>query len=136
MAVITAAEARAQSELAYIRGTYYIALTNSSTGYNSSTTYATIQADEVTAGNGGYQRLSFTYVSDDLEAYTVGQPFSLKVANFVHDGSSTNMVFNHVVLLREVSSVYSVVAFQDLGQTFTLESGNYIRIDIDLTHGI
>ena len=136
MAVLSAAEASEQAASVYVRGTYYIALTNSSTRYTSKTTYSTVQADEVTTGTGGYARLSYTYTNADLLPFSSGKPLSKKVATFVHDGSSSNIVFNHVVLLREVSGTYSVVGFQTLSGTFTLSAGNQVKINLNLTHGV
>jgi len=87
MAIISATELNQQASLSYVRGTYYVALLYSTTDYDSDTNYADIVADEITAGTGGYARLSYTYTSADLLAYSNGQPLSQKIANFVHDGS-------------------------------------------------
>jgi hypothetical protein len=135
MAVLTSAEVNEQAELSYLRGTYYVALTYTTTDYTSSVSYATIQSDEVTAGTGGYARLSYTYSSSDLLAYSNGQPIAQKVANFVHDGSAGDIVFNHVVLLREVSSTYTVVGFQKLADFVTITNGNFAKINISILHG-
>ena len=135
MAVLSAAELQAQAELSYVRGTYYVALTNSNTAYTETTTYATIQADEVSTSNGGYSRLSYTYSASDVLAYSKGQPLSKKVATFIHDGTSGDISFNYVVLLREVSGTYSVVGFQKLSELATITSGNQARIDISVLHG-
>lgn len=135
MAVLSAAELQAQAELSYVRGTYYVALTNSNTSYTEATTYATVQADEVATTNGGYSRLSYTYTASDVLAYSKGQPLSKKVATFVHDGTSGDISFNYVVLLREVSGTYSVVGFQKLSELATVTSGNQAKIDISVLHG-
>lgn len=136
MAVLTSAEVNEQADLSYVRGTYYVALTYTTSNYNSSLSYSTVQADEVTAGSGGYARLSYTYSAADLLAYSNGQPIAQKIANFVHDGSSGNITFNHVVLLREVSSTYSVVGFQKLADTVTITNGNFAKINISILHGV
>jgi|TARA_R100000030_G_scaffold31967_1_gene23528 hypothetical protein len=135
MAVLSAAELQAQAELSYVRGTYYVALTNSNTAYTETTTYATIQADEVSTSNGGYSRLSYTYSASDVLAYSKGQPLSKKVATFIHDGTSGDISFNYVVLLREVSGTYSVVGFQKLSELATITTGNQAKIDISVLHG-
>ena len=72
MAVLTSAEVNEQADLSYVRGTYYVALTYTTSNYNSSLSYSTVQADEVTAGSGGYARLSYTYSAADLLAYSNG----------------------------------------------------------------
>lgn len=136
MAVLTAAEVNEQADLSYVRGTYYIALTNSATVYDSTLSYSTVQADEVTAGTGGYARLSYTYSASDLLAYSNGQPVAQKVANFVHNGSTDDIVFNNIVLLREVSGTYSVVGFQELGETVIITNGNIAKININILHGV
>ena len=135
MAVLSAAELQAQAELSYVRGTYYVALTNSNTAYTETTTYATLQADEVSTSNGGYSRLSYTYSASDVLAYSKGQPLSKKVATFIHDGTSGDISFNYVVLLREVSGTYSVVGFQKLSELATITTGNQAKIDISVLHG-
>lgn len=135
MAVLSAAELDAQAELSYVRGTYYVALTNASTDYTASTTYSTIQSDEVPGTDGGYSRVSFTYTSSDLLAYSNGQPLSKKVATFVHDGTTGDITFNYVVLLREVSGTYSIVGFQKLSDLAIITSGNQAKIDISILHG-
>jgi hypothetical protein len=135
MAIFSSEELNEQAELAYLRGTYYIALIDNSSGYDETVTYSDIVADEVTAGTGGYARLSYTYSSGDLESYSNGQPLSRKTANFVHDGSSGDIVFNHVAILREVSGSYTVVAIEPVGSTTTLSEGNTAVINIDFLHG-
>jgi hypothetical protein len=135
MAVLSAAELNAQAELSYVRGTYYVALTNSSTDYTEATTYATVQSDEVSSSNGGYTRVSYTYTASDILAYSNGQPLSKKIATFVHDGSTGDIAFNYVVLLREVSGTYSIVGFQKLSDLAIITSGNQAKIDISILHG-
>lgn len=136
MAVLSAAELDAQAELSYVRGTYYVALTNASTDYTASTTYATIQSDEVSTTDGGYTRVSYTYTSSDVLAYSNGQPLSKKIATFVHDGSTGTIDFNYVVLLREVSGTYEIVGFQKLAESAVITAGNHAKINISVLHGI
>ena len=135
MAILSAEELNEQAELSYIRGTYYVALVYNLSGYNSSVTYSNIVSDEVTAGDGGYARLSFTYSSGDLLAYSSGQPLSQKVASFVHDNSSTDIIFTHVAILREVSGSYTVVGIESVGEVAILNSGKTARININILHG-
>jgi hypothetical protein len=136
MAVLTSAEVNEQAELSYVRGTYSVALTlQTSTDYTSGVSLATIEADEVTVGDGGYARLTYTYDAADLLAYSNGQPLAQKQANFVHDGSSTNIEFNYVVLLRTVGADTTVVGFQKLAEVVNLTNGNFARFDINILHG-
>lgn len=135
MAVISAAELEDQAELSYVRGTYYVALTNATVDYTEATSYSTIQSDEVSTSNGGYTRVSYTYTASDVLAYSNGQPLSEKVATFVHDGSTGTIDFNYVVLLREVSSTYEIVGFQKLSQLAVITAGNQAKININLLHG-
>lgn len=135
MAVLTSAELIDQAESAFIQGTYKIALTYNLTAYTSAVTLTTVETDEVTTGDGGYARLSYTYTAADLETFSNGQPFAEKIAQFVHDGSSTNIVFNHIVLLRDVSGTVSVVGFQVLDEVITLQNGNTAKIKINLLSG-
>ncbi len=136
MAVLTSAEVNEQVNLSYIRGTYKVALTFTTTDYTSTVSLATIAADEVTVGNGGYARLSYTYSAADLLAYSNGQPLAQKVATFVHDGSSTDMTFNYAVLLRDVSGTVTVVGFQKLAETIVLSNGNFATININILQGV
>lgn len=136
MAIFSANELNQQAELSYIRGTYYVALLQSDTGYTASTTYSDILADEVTTGVGGYARLSYTYTAGDLAAYNSGQPLSQKIANFVHDGSSQDIQFNHVALLREVTGVYTIVAIEPVGEEAVLSNGETAEIKINILHGL
>jgi hypothetical protein len=136
MAVLTSAEVNEQAELSYVRGTYSVALTlQTSTDYTSGVSLATIEADEVTVGDGGYARLTYTYDAADLLAYSNGQPLAQKQANFVHDGSSTDIEFNYVVLLRTVGADTTVVGFQKLAEVVNLTNGNFARFDINILHG-
>lgn len=135
MATISATELNEQAELAYIRGTYHVALLYSSSDFTSSVDYTAVTAAELTAGVGGYNRISFTYTTADLLTYDRGQPLGQKVANFVHDGSSNSLIFTHVALLREVSSTYTVVAVQSLGDIAILDGGNTAAITVNILHG-
>tara|TARA_A100001201_G_scaffold97738_1_gene84298 strand:- start:3003 stop:3419 length:417 start_codon:yes stop_codon:yes gene_type:complete len=135
MAFLSAAESEDQAELAYVRGTYYVALTNATTDYTPSTTYSTIVSDEVSTSNGGYTRVSYTYSTSDVLAYSNGTPLTQKVATFVHDGSTGNIDFNYVVLLREVSGSYSIVGYERLAALATITSGNKATININFKHG-
>ena len=136
MAVLSAAELDSQAELSYVRGTYYVALTNATTNYTTTTTYATIQNDEVSTSNGGYTRVSYTYLASDILAYSNGQPLTKKVATFVHDGSTGTINFNYVVLLREVSGTYDIVGFQRLSESAAITAGNQAKINISVLHGM
>ena len=135
MAIFSAAELNEQAELAYVRGTYYVALLNSSIGFNETITYSDVTAAEVTAGTGGYARLTYTYTASDLLSYSSGQPLTQKTANFVHDGSSGDIVFTHVALLRLVGVDYTVVAVESVGRTVTLSNGDTAQINIGILHG-
>ena len=136
MAVLTSAEVNEQANLSYIRGTYKVALTLSNTDYGSSVTLATVETDEVTVGDGGYARLSYTYSSSDLLAYSNGQPLAQKTATFVHDGSSSNITFNYVVLLRDVGGTVTVVGFEKLAESVVLSNGNFANININILQGV
>lgn len=135
MAIIPADELNKQAELSYIRGTYYIALLYSQTSFNSASDYDSILDAELTAGVGGYNRLSYTYSSSDLLPYNNGQPLSQKIASFVHDGSSDDIIFTHVALLREVDGDYSVVGIESVGEVAILNNGKTASININVLHG-
>ena len=135
MAILSGAELNQQAGLSYIRGTYYVALLESEYNYSSTINYANVIADEVTAGTGGYARLSYTYINADLLAYANGQPLTQKTANFVHNGSAQDIIFTHVALLRLVSGTYTVVGVQSVGETVVLNNGNTAAIRIGLLHG-
>ena len=135
MALLTSAEVIDQAESAYIQGAYKIVLTYNLTSYTDAVSLATVEADEITSGDGGYARLSYTYTSSDLETYANGQPFTEKTAEFVHDGSSTEIRFNHIVLLRDVGGTVSVVGFQVLDEVAVLTNGSTARIKINILHG-
>jgi hypothetical protein len=135
MAIFSAAELNQQAELAYVRGTYYVALLNNSVGFNETVTYSDVTAAEVSSGTGGYSRLTYTYTASDLLSYSRGQPLTQKTANFVHDGSSGDIVFTHVALLRLVGVDYTVVAVESVGRTVTLSNGNTAQINIGILHG-
>lgn len=136
MAVLTSAEVNEQVSLSYVRGTYKVALTFTTTDYTSTVSLATVEADEVTVGTGGYARLSYTYSPADLLAFSNGQPLAQKIATFVHDGSSADMTFNYVVLLRDVSGTVTVVGFQKLAETAILSNGNFAKININFLQGV
>lgn len=135
MAILSAEELSQQADLSYVRGTYYIALLYSTTGYDSGVDYSDITADEITAGTGGYARLSYTYTAADVLAYSNGQPLSQKIANFVHDGSSDDITFTHIALLRDVSGTYTVVAVESVGGVAVLSNGKTAAININVLHG-
>lgn len=135
MAVLSQAELIDQAEAVYIQGTYKIALTYNLTEYTDTVSLSTVETDEVNIGDGGYARLSYNYTSSDLETYSNGQPFTEKTAEFVHDGSSTEIRFNHIVLLRDVSGTVTVVGYQNLDEVAVLTNGSTARIKINLIHG-
>ena len=135
MAFLSAEELNEQAGLSYLRGTYYVALLYTEDGYGSTITYTDVLSDEVTAGTGGYARLSYTYSSSDLLPYSTGQPLKIKVANFVHDGSSEDIVFTHVALLREDAGSYVVVGVESVGDVAVLSNGNTATVSISILHG-
>ena len=135
MAILSGVELNQQSGLSYVRGVYYVALLNSANNYSSTINYAAVVADEVAAGTGGYARLSYSYSNGDLLAYQNGQPLAQKVANFVHDGSTQDIIFTHVALLRLVSGTYTVVGVQAVGETVVLNNGNTATVNINILHG-
>lgn len=135
MAVISAEELEDQAELSYIRGTYEVALLDSEETFDQTVVIADIVADEVVAGTGGYARLTFTYEAADIAAYSNGQPLSQKIANFVHDGSSEDIVFTHVALIRNVGGTRTVVGVESVGSTAVLSNGETAAVNINLLHG-
>jgi len=135
MAILSVEELSQQAEDAYVQGQYEVALLYSETPYSSATEYADILADEVPPGTGGYARLTYTYASGDILAYSNGQPLSTKIANFVHDGSSEQIIFNYVALIRYLSSTYTLIAIESVGDTVILENGQIAKIDISILHG-
>lgn len=135
MAIIPADELNQQAGLSYIRGTYYVALLYSETGFDSASDYDSVLDAELTPGVGGYARLSYAYTSSDLLSYNNGQPLSQKIANFVHDGSSDDIVFTHVALLRQVGGVYTVVGIESVGEVAILSNGKTASININILHG-
>ena len=135
MAILSATELSQQAQLAYVRGDYYVILVDSDDELSAATTYEDLVSKEVPFGSGGYQRLSFNYTASDLAAYSEGQPLQQKIANFVHDNSSQNIVFTHVVVLRKVGTEFTVVAIESVGETAVLSSGKTASIRINLLHG-
>jgi len=135
MAILSVEELSQQAEDAYVQGQYEVALLYRETPYNAATEYADILADEVTINTGGYARLTYSYVLGDILTYSNGQPVSTKIANFVHDGSSEQIIFNYVALIRYVSSTYSLIAIEPVGDTVILENGQIAKINISILHG-
>lgn len=136
MAVLSAEELALQATLLYPGSVYEVLLLNKASGtYGNSTTYADIVADEVTVGEGGYARLSFTYTSEDIGVYSNGIPLTEKIAVFAHDGSSVDIVFNHVALVRSDSSIFSLVAVENIGERALLSAGQTATININLLFG-
>lgn len=135
MAILSSEELAQQAEAVYVQGTYHVALLYNESGYDATIDYTDVLADEVTVGTGGYARLSYSYTSGDLEPYSNGQPLEEKTANFIHDGSSEDIIFTHVALIRQVASQYTVVAVEPAGEVAILTNGNTASININILHG-
>jgi hypothetical protein len=136
MAVLSAEELALQAALIYAGNTYEVLLLNKTSGtYQDSTAYADILSDEVTPGDGGYSRLSFTYAVEDIGSYSNGIPLDEKVAIFAHDGSSTDITFNHIALVRNDSGSFTLVAIENIGERAILSAGQTATININLLFG-
>lgn len=136
MAVLCSEEIEFQAETLYTNTSYEVFLLYKPTGtYTDADTYASVIADEVTLGTGGYSRVSFTYLGTDLNPYSNGIPLNVKTVVFTHDGSSSDIIFNHVGLARVDGATYSLVAIENIGETARLTGGIIATIDIGILYG-
>lgn len=100
---------------------------NNSVPFDGDSTYEEIAAAEVTAGDGGYARLDFSYTAQDIEEMVSGIVSGTKRAIFIHDGSVNPIIYDHFVIVEKIpdgaSFTYDVVAIQPLGVTGRLVTG-------------
>lgn len=136
MAVLCSEEIELQAQTLYTNTSYEVFLLYKPTGtYTDADTYASVIADEVTLGAGGYARVSFSYLSTDLNPYSNGVPLNVKTVVFAHDGSASDIVFNHIGLARVDDGDYSLVAIENIGETARLTGGIIATIDIGILYG-
>lgn len=131
MAIVSSAELNSQAEGFLLNRTFQCLLcNNNATAFTASTNYAEIVATEVTAGDGGYQRIEFTYSPTDIADIVAGIITATKRANFVHDGSASRIVFDHFVIVEKITvnsvDTFEVVAVQPLGYIASLDTGGDI----------
>ena len=102
-AKISPAELTAMVTDRYV-GKYYEARLINAPGVSyvpGTTVDATFLANEVTQGNGGYERQVINYIGGDVSAYSDdGVALSTKGTVFAHDGSGTTITFSHAALVE------------------------------------
>ena len=110
-AKISSNEVLAQIQNRYIDNYFEIALINSpSTVYTPGTTDdASFMQSELTYGTGGYARQIIGYTNTDIGGYAdQGIGLARKAAIFTHNGSTSNLTFSHVVMLRGDGNILSI----------------------------
>ena len=99
---IHAQELRRISESSYVNKTFKAALVDApGSDFEADDAFASIMANEVEDGLGGYTRQQIGFVQGDIGVYEQGaQPLARKSAIFEHDGDINEIIrFSHVVLL-------------------------------------
>lgn len=120
----------------FVGTNYEIALINNPTAsFSSESVYANVILNEVTAGFGGYARLTFSYTGAEVLPYENGYPLTKKSAVFVHDGSADVMEFSHVAVIKEDSGSRELVAIHPIGSVISLTNGRLFQVDITLNVG-
>ena len=89
----------------------------------------------MTDGFGGYSRLEFTYVPEDIPTYVNGYLLAKKSAVFIHDGSNDVMEFSHVAIIQKTGEVYKLVTVYPLGSVAQLSNSRVFQIDVSLNVG-
>ena len=95
----------------YVDKVYQVRLINApGVSYIPGTTVdADFLAFEVPVGTGGYQRQVFSYVTDDLTAYTDdGVALATKATVFTHDGGTTPTTFSHACMVESDGSILTL----------------------------
>jgi len=131
---VSAAELSRVANEAYINNTFRVALVDSpGSDFDATDSLATIMANEVTDGLGGYTRQQLGYTAADLDVYNDGKrALARKAATFVHNGNTAETIrFSHVVLLNPTET--DAVAVTKLSARATLSDAQTAIFYFDLT---
>jgi hypothetical protein len=118
----------------YVNRNFKVALVDSpGSTFDADDPLATVIANEVTSGLGGYTRQQIGFVTADIGLYSDGQvPFARKAATFVHNNEPAQAYrFSHVVLLSPDEQ--DVVCTVKLASRATLSDGQAAIFYFDFT---
>lgn len=118
----------------YVNQSFKVALVDSpGSTFDADDPLATVIANEVTSGLGGYTRQQIGYTTADVGLYDEGLvPFARKAATFVHNNQPAQAYrFSHVVLLSPDEQ--NVVCTVKLAGRATLSDGQAAIFYFDFT---
>ena len=132
MAAVVSSYLTRRAESFYVGKTYEILLLNvpSGTLFTAASQYTDVTPHELTALDGGYARIEFTYQSSDILSYYNGIPLRRKTARFVHDNSESTMIYSHYAIVEKDGSNYYLVGIEALPSRVILTGGMVSEISI------
>tara|TARA_B100000902_G_C27164980_1_gene840707 strand:- start:448 stop:879 length:432 start_codon:yes stop_codon:yes gene_type:complete len=103
----------------------------------ASTPYSTFVLKEVSATQGGYARLSYTYTDSDIQILAGKAVTAQKYLQWVHNGNANLMRFDTLVVFERFAAqpldIVNPVSIHPLGATQELASGgNILRISLQV----
>lgn len=119
---------------AYVNRNFKVALVDApGSTFDADDPLATVIANEVTEGLGGYARQQIGFTSGDIGLYTDGTiPFGRKAATFVHNNEpGQSYRFSHVVVLSPDET--QVLCTTKLASRATLSDGQAAIFYFDFT---
>ena len=119
---------------AYVNQSFKVLLVDSpGSSFDADDPLATVIANEVTTGLGGYARQQIGFTTGDIGLYDDGEvPFARKAATFVHNNQPGQAYrFSHVVILNPTET--QVLATAKLANRATLSDGQAAIFYFDFT---
>lgn len=101
-ATIHVNELRRVADATYVNRSFKVCLVDApGSTFDNDDSLATVMANEVTSGLGGYVRQQIGYSAADVGLLEAGKlPFARKAAVFTHNGAANQVIrFSHVVVL-------------------------------------
>ena len=131
---IHAQELRRISEESYVNQTFPCALVDApGSDFGPDDAFASVMANEVQTGLGGYGRSQIGFVQGDIGTYEDGSlPMARKSVIFEHDGTINQIIrFSHVVLLAPSES--QILCMAKLASRAALSDGQSAIFYFDFT---
>lgn len=118
----------------YVNQSFKVCLVDSpGSTFDADDPFATVMANEVQAGLGGYTRQQIGFTTGDIGLFESGTiPFARKAATFTHNNLANQAVrFSHVVLLNPAEN--KILATAKLAGRATLSDGQAAIFYFDFT---
>lgn len=132
--VVSAKELERVAKASYVNQAFRVALVDApGSDFEADDSMATVLANEIAAGLGGYQRQQIGFLTADLGVYDDGKTqLARKAATFEHNGNPNEVMrFSHVVLINPAET--GLVSTTKLAARATLSDAQSAIFYFDFT---